>query len=111
VAKFLLKAVASCSLVAAPCFSQYKSINPRVAQIVSEVSEERITATLKQLGGFGTRNILSSQDNPTRGVGAAREWILLQMKSYSSRLDVSYDHYLLKTIEGPNSRVPRDVDL
>ena len=31
-------------------FGQYKAINPKVAQIVSEVSEERITATLKQVG-------------------------------------------------------------
>lgn len=106
-----LKAATVCCLVAAPGFGQYKSINPKVAEIVSSVSEERITATLKQLGAFGTRNILSSQDNPTRGVGAAREWIFNQLKGYSPRLEVSYDKYRVKKIEGRNSRVPRDVDL
>ena len=107
----LLKAATFCCLVAAPGFGQYKSINPTLAEIVSSVSEERITATLKQLGAFGTRNILSAQDNPTRGVGAAREWIFNQMKGYSPRLEVSYDKYRVKKIEGRNSRVPRDVDL
>ncbi len=107
----LLKAATFCCLVAAPGFGQYKSINPKVAEIVSSVSEERITATLKQLGAFGTRNILSAQDNPTRGVGAAREWIFNQLKGYSPRLEVSYDKYRVKKIEGRNSRVPRDVDL
>jgi hypothetical protein len=108
--KFFLSAAVFGGL-ALSSFGQYKAINPKVAQIVSQVSEERITATLKKLGGFGTRNILSSQDNPTRGVGAAREWILNQMKGYSPRLEVSYDKYRLKKIEGPTSRVPRDVDL
>ncbi len=107
----LLKAATICCLVVAPGFGQYKSINPKVAEIVSSVSEERITATLKQLGAFGTRNILSAQDNPTRGVGAAREWIFNQLKGYSPRLEVSYDKYRVKKIEGRNSRVPRDVDL
>ena len=107
----LLRATLFSCLAVAPVFGQYKAINPRVADIVSAVSEERITATLKQLGAFGTRNILSAQDNPTRGVGAAREWILNQMKSYSPRLEVSYDKYRVKKIEGRNSRVPRDVDL
>ena len=53
--------------------AQYKSVNPQVSKIVSEVSEERIAAILKKLEGFGTRNIFSSQDDPARGVGAGAE--------------------------------------
>ena len=96
---------------ALPGWAQYKAVNPNVAKIVSEVSEERITATLKKLESFGTRNLLSSQTNPTRGIGAARAWIKGQFESYSKRLEVSYDSHRLKKIEGPNSRVPRDVEL
>ncbi len=66
---------------------------------------------LKKLESFGTRNILSTQDNPTRGVGAARKWIYEQFRSYSPKLEVSFDQYRLKKIEGRASRVPRDVDL
>src|SRR5277367_5802803 len=90
---------------------QYKAVNPQIAKIVSEVSEERVAAIQKKLEAFGTRNIFSSQDNPTRGVGAARKWIYEQFRSYSPRLEVSFDQYKLKKIEGRASRVPRDVDL
>jgi hypothetical protein len=91
--------------------AQYKMPNPQVEKIVSEVSEQNITEILKKLESFGTRNILSTQDNPTRGVGAARKWIYEQFRSYSPKLEVSFDQYRLKKIEGRTSRVPRDVDL
>src|SRR5258708_33686248 len=97
--------------VAVPVFAQYKSVNPKVAKIVSEISEERITETLKKLEGFGTRNIYSSQDDPQRGIGAARKWIYAQLQSYSPRLEVSYDQYRVKKVEARNSRVNKDVDL
>ncbi|HVP00188.1 MAG TPA: M28 family peptidase [Bryobacteraceae bacterium] len=98
-------------LAAGALSAQYKTSNPQVAKIVSEVDEQRITEILKKLESFGTRNILSSQGNPTRGVGAARKWIYEQFRSYSPKLEVSFDQYRLKKIEGRASRVPRDVDL
>jgi len=94
-----------------PAAAQYKTVNPQVAKIASEVSEERITAILKKLEGFGTRNLSSSQDDLVRGVGAARQWIYEQFRSYSNRLEVSYDQYRVKKLEGRNTRVPNDVDL
>jgi Zn-dependent M28 family amino/carboxypeptidase len=97
--------------IAVLAHGQYKAVNPKVAKIVGEVSEERITATLKKLESFGTRQISSRQDDPNGGVGAARKWIYEQFKSYSPRLEVSYDQYRLKAVAGANSRVPKDVDL
>jgi hypothetical protein len=98
-----------CGAFTAP--AQYKAINPQVAKVVSEVSEDRVTAILKKLEGFGTRNIFSSQDDPVRGVGAARKWIYAQFQSYSPRLEVSFDQYRLKKDESRGSRIPNDVDL
>ena len=49
-------------------------------------------ATLKKLESFETRNSLSSTDSPTRGIGAARQWILDEMKSYSPKLQVELRH-------------------
>jgi len=91
--------------------AQYKSVNPQVSKIVSEVSAERITATLKRMQGFGTRNLRSSQDDPNRGIGAARRWIYEQFCSYSPRLEVSYDHYRVKKDPSRGSRIPQDVDV
>jgi hypothetical protein len=103
----------SCGLVllCAPARAQYKAINPRVTDAVSQVSEERITAILKKLENFGTRNIMSADDDLIHGVGAARAWLFQQFQSLSPRLQVSYDRYRLKKIDGKNSRVPHDVDL
>jgi hypothetical protein len=98
-------------LTAAALSAQYKMPNPQVEKIVSEVSDKNIEEILKKLESFGTRNILSTQDNPTRGVGAARKWIYEQFRSYSPKLEVSFDQYKLKKIEGRAARVPRDVDL
>ncbi len=94
-----------------PCLGQYKSVNPQITKIVESVSEQRIIETLKKLEGFGTRNLLSTQTDPVRGIGAARQWIYNQFRSYSPKLEVAYDQYKVKKINEPNSRVPRDVDL
>ncbi len=105
----LLTAVYLAGAVVAP--AQYKAVNPQVTKIVTEVSEDRIATILKKLESFGTRNTLSSQDDPVRGIGAARKWIYEQFRSYSPRLEVSYDQYRLKKDESRGSRIPNDTDL
>jgi hypothetical protein len=92
-----------------PCaHAQMKSVNPTVQKIVDSVSEDRIAAILKKLESFQTRGIFSEQDNPTRGIGAARRWIFDQLKSYSPRLQVSFDSYRVKKGKG---RIIQDVEL
>ncbi len=82
-------------------------LNPAVKQIVDQVSEERISATMKRLGEFGTRYVGSEQDSETRGIGAAQRWIEAQFKSYSPKLQVSLDKFTVKK----SQRLPKDVDL
>lgn len=101
----------ACLCGAVTASAQYKAVNPQVSKVVSEVSEQRIAEILKKLESFGTRNIYSSQDDPKRGVGAARKWIYEQFRSYSPRLEVSYDQYRLKKDESRGSRIPQDTDL
>src|ERR1700729_1646882 len=85
-------------------------LNPTVKEIVDAVSQERIAATLKKLEGFGTRYILSSQDDPVHGIGAAKRWIHDELQSYSPRLQVSYQDFTVKK-GGRRGQVIRDVDL
>jgi hypothetical protein len=47
----------------------------RVVDIVREIDERNIERTIRKLVSFGTRNTLSEQDNPNRGIGAARDWL------------------------------------
>ncbi len=43
--------------------------------MLREISAKNIEATIRKLASFGTRNTLSEQDNPTRGIGAARDYL------------------------------------
>jgi Zn-dependent M28 family amino/carboxypeptidase len=71
--------------------------NKQVQMIVSQVSSERIAAIQQKLETFQTRNIYSATDDPAHGIGAAREWIAGQFKSYSPKLEVTFDkHHLAK---------------
>jgi len=85
-----------------------KGVNPKIQEMLGQVSEARIRAILEKLESFGTRNTMSDPDNPTRGVGAARNWILNELKSYSPKLQVSFDKYRVKK---QGQRIFKDVDL
>jgi hypothetical protein len=81
-------------------------LDPRIVGLVGQVSEARLVVLLKKLESFGTRNTLSSIDSPTRGIGAARQWIFDEMKSYSPRLQVAFDTYRI----AKQGRITRDVE-
>ncbi|MGE5245645.1 MAG: M28 family peptidase [Betaproteobacteria bacterium] len=82
-------------------------LDPQVVKLLGQISEERLATTLQKLESFGTRSSLSSTDLPDKGIGAARQWIFDQMKSYSPRLQVSYEAFHV----AKQGRFTRDVDL
>src|ERR1700722_1695220 len=88
-------------------FAQESDLDPRIVKLVSTVSEERLGAILKKLESFETRSTLSSTTSTTRGIGAARQWILGEMKSYSPKLQVAFDSYQVVA----QGRITRDVEL
>jgi hypothetical protein len=49
--------------------------NPGIASLVRQIDARNIERTIRQLVAFGTRNTLSEQNNPKRGIGAARDWL------------------------------------
>jgi Peptidase family M28 len=51
------------------------SRNRNIANIVREIDAKNIERTIRQLVAFGTRNTLSEQSDPKRGIGAARDWL------------------------------------
>lgn len=78
-----------------------------IQKIVSEISEERIANTLRTLESFETRNTLSDPSQTNRGIGVARQWILDQFKSYSPRLEVSFDTHTIPK----GGRIWKEVEL
>lgn len=81
--------------------------DPRIEKIVASISQERLQSLLTKLVSFGTRNTLSDQDSPTRGIGAARNWILEEMRRSSEKLKVNFDTHII----APQGRITRQVDL
>jgi hypothetical protein len=43
--------------------------------MLAEIDAKNIERIIRKLVSFGTRNTLSEQDNPTRGIGAARDFL------------------------------------
>ena len=87
--------------------AQTTDLDPQIVKLVGSISEERLGVILKKLESFETRSTLSSTTSTTRGVGAARQWILDEMKSYSPKLQVSFDTHQV----APQGRITRHVEL
>jgi hypothetical protein len=71
----ILAAVVAMGTVSILAQSNRSKPDPEIAKMLKEVSAKNIEASIRKLVSFGTRNTLSEQDNPTRGIGAARDWI------------------------------------
>ncbi|MEV6813913.1 M20/M25/M40 family metallo-hydrolase [Micromonospora sp. NPDC051296] len=75
-------------------------------RLLAEVDKARIEAIVRRLAEFGTRHTLSSQTDPERGIGAARDWIYQEMLGYAAasggRMTVELQSYL----QGRASRIP-----
>ncbi len=63
-----------------------EKLNPEINKMLKEISAKNIEASIRKLVSFGTRNTLSEQDNPTRGIGAARDWIYSEFQKYNAKL-------------------------
>ena len=50
-------------------------LDANIQRIVKEIDARNVEATIRKLVSFGTRNTLSSQTDPKRGIGAARDWL------------------------------------
>ena len=61
-----------------------QSPDAELRSILRAIDPHRIEANVRKLASFGTRHTLSSQDDPERGIGAARDWIFDTMTSYAA---------------------------
>lgn len=86
--------------------------HPQVRQIVDEISQDRLRATVEKLASFGTRHTLSETQSEFRGIGAARRWIKAEMDKIAvesrGRLSVEAQSF---TAKADGNRVFRDVEV
>jgi hypothetical protein len=74
--------------------------------LLRDVDRRRIEATVRRLAGFGTRHTLSSQDDPLRGIGAARDWIHAELQRYAAASAGRMTVELQSFIQQPAARIP-----
>ncbi|WP_151485153.1 M28 family metallopeptidase [Streptomyces albicerus] len=74
--------------------------------LLREIDPARIEATVRKLVSFGTRHTLSIQDDPARGIGAARDWILAEMRSYAAASGGRMTAELQSYVQEPAPRIP-----
>jgi Peptidase family M28 len=59
--------------------------DPEIERMTNEVSKDSLQSYIKRLVSFGTRNTLSTQINPNRGIGAARTWVLSRFNEFAKQ--------------------------
>ncbi len=82
-----------------------------IARIAHDIAPANIERTIRKLVSFGTRNTLSAQDDPKRGIGAARDWLYTQFNDLKAasgnRLRVEKQTF----IQPVAARVPQPTPL
>jgi hypothetical protein len=61
--------------------------NAQISKLVSEIDARNIENTIRRLVSFGTRNTLSDQNDPNRGIGAARDWLYSEFQKAAAQSD------------------------
>jgi hypothetical protein len=80
-------AAAAAAGVAAPAQAAERRTatpDPALRAILRDVDPRRIEAIIRKLVSFGTRHTLSVQDDPVRGIGAARDWIFAELQRFAA---------------------------
>ena len=87
------------------------AVDPDIAALLRDISQSRLESYVRTLAAFGTRHSLSSADDPSRGIGAARRWIKATLDRCAAlpgaRLKVEFDEF----VQEATPRIPKAVTL
>jgi hypothetical protein len=77
-----------------------------VRAMLADISATRLEGYDRALAGFGTRHTLSTQSDPNRGIGAARDWIKGQFDQIAATSDGRMTTELQSFVQPVSSRIP-----
>lgn len=85
-----------------------------LTSILNQIDPTRIQAIIEKLVSFGTRHTASSQTDPTRGIGASRDWIAAQMQGFAAasngRMNITVQTFTQQPAESlPNVTVISNI--
>ena len=93
----------------------HQPVSSEFRSMLSQMKASNIEATVNKLVSLGTRQTLSSQTDPNRGVGAARDFIFhtLQTDAAASggRMTVAEQPFIQPKSKDPNARNPTDTKI
>ncbi|KAE8450996.1 hypothetical protein EG329_005436 [Mollisiaceae sp. DMI_Dod_QoI] len=73
--------------------------------ILQDIDPLRIQAIIEKLVSFGTRHTQSTQTDPERGIGAARDWLLEQYREFAAESEGWMTVELQSYIQHPANRI------
>ena len=92
-------------LVYACPFAQTTIVRDAVIEdMVKEVSADSLKSYILSMVAFGTRNTLSTQTNPKRGIGAARSWVLNKFNNFAASSNGRLSAFIDTTTLLPDKR-------
>ena len=110
-----MKYIFICLAIALSSSSMSQTIIHRdkeIDQLIKEVNKDSLTKYINQLVSFGTRNTLSTQSNNSRGIGAARNWVLQKFNEYSKQSNNRLSAFIdTVTYPADGKRVDRKIIL
>ncbi|TXJ00028.1 MAG: M20/M25/M40 family metallo-hydrolase [Chryseobacterium cucumeris] len=99
-------------LISCSVFSQRYSKDDEVKKYVSQVNEDSLKSYIGKLVSFETRHTLSSIDDPKKGIGAARNWVIRKFNDYAKNSEGRMEVYLQQEdIQPDGKRVDKIVNL
>ena len=86
--------------------------DPEIKKMVDDISRDNIELSVRKLVSFNTRNNLSEQNDPNKGIGAAWNWIKSEMEksipASNGRLSVELVVY---KAGGKDQRIKNELEL
>jgi hypothetical protein len=90
-----------------------QTTDPGTLSLLTQLDSARIQSTIQTLVNFGTRHTASDTTSPTRGIGAARKWLLNEMmelaKPSNGAMNVSMPCYLQPAQPADGMPIAADV--
>lgn len=83
--------------------------DPEIDKMVKEVNADSLKAYIYKLVSFGTRNTLSTQTDPNRGIGAARNWVLQKFNEFAKKSNGRLTAYIDTTTLQKGGRVDTTI--
>jgi hypothetical protein len=80
-------------------------------QIVRDIDARNVESSIRKLVSFGTRNTLSEQADPNRGIGAARDWLFREFEKIAATSDGRMTVEKQTFVQEKGDRIPSPITI